>query len=386
MAVQSRGIVHVDVLCKSTLPKFERVTPPSSAKGVIPSKALPAGFLSSKSVSWRNLHSSHSRFSSGDTALASVRAEPTLTKRGTGAGSFSTIDAKAGLPSVFENDVEDEEARSCSLNIGEDRGQLFYTLHDCTPECIKASTGEEDEQPNVGPSKEVAAASLGVMGQLVSANKGLKWLLPIQAQSSPPPPTQKQESAQKDDYYINVGYAVRTLREEIPYMFYKKLTFDIYRDDITLSDPLNQFTGIDNYKAIFWALRFHGRIFFRALWVDVHRIWQPCDKVIMVRWTVRGIPRVPWEAQGHFDGTSEYKLDKDGKIYAHKVDNVIMSSSRFQPIKVLDLVPCGSATPSFFDGIQSIISYMQVFTWVRLYCALRGTVLLNSAEKAVLRC
>ena len=46
--------------------------------------------------------------------------------------------------------------------------------------------------------------------------------------------------------------------------------------------------------------------------------------ICRLRWTVRGIPRVPWEAEGIFDGISEYKLDKDGKIYEHKVTNVQM--------------------------------------------------------------
>jgi hypothetical protein len=88
------------------------------------------------------------------------------------------------------------------------------------------------------------------------------------------------------------------------------LLFTLFREDIVFRDRINTFRGIDNYKLIFWALRFHGKIFFKAIWVDIHRIWQPNDKVIMVRWTVRGVPQVPWEAQGHFDGTSEYKLDK----------------------------------------------------------------------------
>ena len=38
-----------------------------------------------------------------------------------------------------------------------------------------------------------------------------------------------------------------------------------------------------------------------------------------MRWTVVGNPRVPWEAQGFFDGVSNFKLDKHGKIYEHKV-------------------------------------------------------------------
>ena len=43
-----------------------------------------------------------------------------------------------------------------------------------------------------------------------------------------------------------------------------------------------------------------------------------------LRWTVRGVPRVPWETEGIFDGVSEYKLDRFGKIYEHKVTNVQM--------------------------------------------------------------
>lgn len=112
-----------------------------------------------------------------------------------------------------------------------------------------------------------------------------------------------------------------------------------FRDDIVFRDPLNTFAGIDNYKSIFWALRFHGRIFFRALWVDILSVWQPMDNVILVRWTVHGIPRVPWESHGRFDGVSEYKLDRKGKIYEHKVDNIALNSSRkFQVLSVEELI------------------------------------------------
>jgi hypothetical protein len=107
-------------------------------------------------------------------------------------------------------------------------------------------------------------------------------------------------------------------------------TVDIYRDDITFRDPRNAFSGLKNYKLIFWSLRFHGRIFFTKLYVEVRRIWQPQDGLICMRWTVHGIPRVPWEAEGTFDGISQYKLDSDGKIYEHAVDNVILRDPPMQ--------------------------------------------------------
>lgn len=161
-------------------------------------------------------------------------------------------------------------------------------------------------------------------------------------QSETPPET-KQENGLGDDYHVNVGYAIRTLREELPTLFYKEMSYNIYRDDITFQDPLNTFRGLKSYQTIFWALRFHGRIFFKALWVDVNRVWQPNDRTITIRWSVRGVPRVPWEAWGRFDGTSEYKLDKNGKIYSHKVDNVAMSDPpRYRPLTVVELLQLGS--------------------------------------------
>lgn len=34
---------------------------------------------------------------------------------------------------------------------------------------------------------------------------------------------------QKDDFYVNLGLAVRTLREDLPLIFAKELNYDIYR-------------------------------------------------------------------------------------------------------------------------------------------------------------
>lgn len=164
----------------------------------------------------------------------------------------------------------------------------------------------------------------------------------------------KEEEEEKQNYYVNVGYAIRSLREEFPDLFYRELSFDIYSDDIVFKDPMNTFVGIENYKSIFWALRFHGKMFFKALWVDISSVWQPVENVIMVRWTVHGIPRVLWESRGRFDGTSEYKLDRQGKIFEHRVDNIALNSPpRFKVLGVEELIQslgCPStARPTYFE-------------------------------------
>ncbi|KAJ9519921.1 hypothetical protein QJQ45_014646 [Haematococcus lacustris] len=144
--------------------------------------------------------------------------------------------------------------------------------------------------------------------------------------SSPPTerPQQNRNQQRTADYFANVGDAIRTLRQDIPELFHTDLNYSIYRDDIVFKDPRNRFTGIKNYKLVFWSLRFHGQLFFTKLYVEVKRIWQPTDDVIKMRWTVHGVPRVPWEAQGIFDGVSTYKLDNAGKVYEHCVDNVLL--------------------------------------------------------------
>ena len=144
--------------------------------------------------------------------------------------------------------------------------------------------------------------------------------LPVQVQK-PPAESSKlkdEESKQKQqEYYANLGDAIRTLREETPFLFQRDLTCehpgaalnvllmsatssvhskgtgwegiavtvraaadDIYRDDIVFRDSRNTFHGKKNYKTTFWSLRFHGRLFFSRLTVNVSRIWQPEESKI----------------------------------------------------------------------------------------------------------
>ncbi|RDX91200.1 hypothetical protein CR513_26840, partial [Mucuna pruriens] len=186
-------------------------------------------------------------------------------------------------------------------------------------------------------------------------------------------PQDMQQHQPKDEFYLNLGLAVRTIREDLPFIFIKDLNYDIYRDDITFMDPLNTFTGIEKYKLIFWALRFHGKILFRDIAVDVYRVWQPSENVILVRWNLRGVPRVPWEAKGEFQGTSRYKLDRNGKIYEHKVDNLAFNfPQNIKPVSVLDLVTAcpASPNPTFLWGPVDAYSS----SWIAFYKAVRDTL------------
>ncbi|ESQ35181.1 hypothetical protein EUTSA_v10008440mg [Eutrema salsugineum] len=197
------------------------------------------------------------------------------------------------------------------------------------------------------------------------------------AQVKTRPTAQDKHKHDRDEFYINLGVAVRTLREDLPLLFTKDLNYDIYRDDVTFVDPMNTFTGIENYKLIFWALRFHGKILFRDISLEIFRVWQPSENMILIRWNLKGVPRVPWEAKGEFQGTSRYKLDRNGKIYEHKVDNLAFNfPHQLKPAaSVLDLVtasasPASSPNPTFFLG--PVGSYSS--SWIEFYQAVRRTL------------
>ncbi|MBD2543043.1 DUF2358 domain-containing protein [Planktothricoides sp. FACHB-1370] len=115
--------------------------------------------------------------------------------------------------------------------------------------------------------------------------------------------------------------AIATLQQELPTLFERDLSYDIYAEDIFFKDPVNTFKGKFNYRIIFWTLRFHGRLFFTELYFDLHNVQQTKPEsepeIILANWTVRGILRLPWKPTLLFNGYSTYKLNHAGLIYEH---------------------------------------------------------------------
>ncbi|XP_062189663.1 uncharacterized protein LOC133892737 [Phragmites australis] len=254
---------------------------------------------------------------------------------------------------------------------------------------VAAATGGRVKQGEVGKRRVIRVADPVREGRL-PLPLPLPPLFAAPVTPSPAAVTRREEDEEeRRKYYLNMGYAIRTLREELPDVLYKEPSFDIFRDDIVFKDPLNTFKGLENYKRIFWALRFTGRIFFKALWVDIVSIWQPADNLIMIRWIAHGIPRVPWEGHGRFDGASEYKLDKNGKIFEHKVHNIAMNPrTKFKILPIQELIRslgCPStAKPTYFEVSSQHLSvdpsYLRL-AWIRCYISLcRMLLLANLAE------
>lgn len=121
----------------------------------------------------------------------------------------------------------------------------------------------------------------------------------------------------KSEYQLRVARAIETLKKDLPTLFEKDISYEIYTKDIYFQDPVNRFKGKLNYRIIFWTLRFHAQLFFSEIYFDLHDVNQTTEDVIKAIWTVRGTLRLPWKARVFFNGDSTYKLTKDGVIYNH---------------------------------------------------------------------
>ena len=125
------------------------------------------------------------------------------------------------------------------------------------------------------------------------------------------------ENLSKSDYELQVEKVIEILQKDLPTLFEKDISYDIYTQDIYFQDPVNRFKGKFNYRIIFWTLRFHAQLFFTEIFFDLHDVKQTEQEIIKAYWTVRGTLRLPWKARLFFNGDSTYTLTQDALIYNH---------------------------------------------------------------------
>ena len=119
------------------------------------------------------------------------------------------------------------------------------------------------------------------------------------------------------EYKSQIEENIKILKHDLPTLFEKDISYDIYTGDILFKDPISKFKWKFNYRIIFWTLRFHAGLFFTDIHFDLHDVSELDENTILANWTVRGTLRVPWKAQIFFNGYSNYKLNQDGLIYEH---------------------------------------------------------------------
>mmetsp|Transcript_35662 Transcript_35662/g.57712 ORF Transcript_35662/g.57712 Transcript_35662/m.57712 type:complete len:326 (+) Transcript_35662:199-1176(+) len=153
----------------------------------------------------------------------------------------------------------------------------------------------------------------------------------------------KNDDGDRREFIVNAGECVRVLRDELPEFFDKGLTYDIYDENIQFHDgDANHVNGLGMYKTLMWSIRFHLKMIFSDLRMDVRRICQPSPERIHVRWQIRGVPRLATSNDVfHFDGCSVYLLNSKGRIMDHKLENInhINTHVYLEPLQRLWVLP-----------------------------------------------
>ncbi|GJQ08565.1 hypothetical protein GpartN1_g356.t1 [Galdieria partita] len=157
----------------------------------------------------------------------------------------------------------------------------------------------------------------------------------------------KKRNDRNPEFYANLGTVIETLRSDYSHILEKEIDYSIYDEDLILRDRVHgqYLQGKEAYKTILWLLRVHTHIAFRQAFMDVKSMYYDDDSaIIYLRWGVRAVPRLlPWDVhrQRYIDGLSIYRLNGDGWVQEHIVDNVLQTPIRL-PSLVENLLSLGT--------------------------------------------
>jgi len=149
------------------------------------------------------------------------------------------------------------------------------------------------------------------------------------------PPVLQQITDERQNFQVNLGKAMDTLRKDLPYILKETPDYSIYHEDITVVDPSGvQLTGVENYKS---SIKFLQQ--FVNFWFQPERnglqyrlVYDFARSSIRVSWHAVLVPKMNLGKPLHVDGISMYRLETDsGKIIEHKMENLSINNTPILP-------------------------------------------------------
>lgn len=170
-----------------------------------------------------------------------------------------------------------------------------------------------------------------------------------------------RKNGRSKDYWANVGQVIETLRNDYCVLGDKKPDFGIYAENIMFTDK-NTFEihGLKDYMRFFWVMRLHLRVLFRRRDFMVQSLYHDAKEgVVYLRWRGVFVPRIiGWikDKGGRekfvwiYDAISVYKVNRDGMVCEHVLDNNLhlrsKLRSRFEEILSIGRVGVPGRTPA----------------------------------------
>ncbi|CAM9428806.1 unnamed protein product [Choristocarpus tenellus] len=133
-----------------------------------------------------------------------------------------------------------------------------------------------------------------------------------------------------EDFEVNLGKVMDTLRQDYPRIFYDPLDFDIYTPDITVHDPSGvALSGINNYKRLFATLRFFRKMMLTNVSTSFKLSYDWSRQQVRVKWhflfeTTTQMPR-------HVDGISVYHINNQGMVRRHDLETISVNGTPAEP-------------------------------------------------------
>jgi len=162
------------------------------------------------------------------------------------------------------------------------------------------------------------------------------------ADLTPPPAWGSRPPRVPNEFELNQGRAIDTLRHDYPRLFDDKPDYSIFAQNVELHDPSGKrLQGVAQYEKVFDMLRFLRRTTMQDAEVTYRLVVH--ESSIRVRWSAKMFMRDPVMGLTQLniiDGVSVYDLDSVGKIRAHRLENIIMTDrEQGQPVTLGFLWP-----------------------------------------------
>jgi len=145
---------------------------------------------------------------------------------------------------------------------------------------------------------------------------------------------QQQQHQQKLDpeqeFLVNSGTVIRTLRAELPVMFEEELSYGIYAPNIVFYEETVAHIGVSGlaqYRRLIKTLTYVAGLYYRRPHLEPLGFTQRARGVIAVRWTFTGEPRklLPTSSteRAIYDGVFVYKLNEQGWVREHILETIL---------------------------------------------------------------
>lgn len=162
----------------------------------------------------------------------------------------------------------------------------------------------------------------------------------------------------QQEFELQVGHAMDTLRDDYPHILTKNPDYSIYDSQLELVDPSGvRLHGVKNYKNVFRLLHAIVGIFYcpDRSGLTFRMCFDKARQNIRIHWNAQVIPKAifgGYKTTLHVDGISIYELDRiSGNITQHRLERLVINDNYITPEQGIFAALRRHAITSEVDGV-----------------------------------